>query len=140
MIIEDFVATLEEPVKQAVIVMLQNGEPTGSSGFHHFLNQKWGIVFDEYPSELVIEAARLSGLSLATRGHIRWKYEVCTDVWLDNCEESQRLEAKAVFDRFAEIYMELKSVVRRNEEIRNEQRKRAEAKLRSLTGKVDEHG
>lgn len=87
MIIEDFITSLEEPVKQAVIVMLKNGEPTGSSGFHHFLNQKWGIVFNGYPSELVIEAARLSGLSLATRGHVRWKHEVWTDVWLENCDE-----------------------------------------------------
>lgn len=60
MIIEDFITSLEEPVKQAVIVMLKNGEPTGSSGFHHFLNQKWGIVFNGYPSELVIEAAWLN--------------------------------------------------------------------------------
>ncbi|MBE7516121.1 MAG: hypothetical protein HS105_05865 [Chloracidobacterium sp.] len=65
------IETLEEPVKKAVITLLYQGEPTASSGFHHFLNQKWMIVLEGYPSELVLEAARLSGLEVSSRGHIR---------------------------------------------------------------------
>lgn len=130
---EDFVTTLEKPVKNAVLVLVKNGEPTASSGFYRFLNQKWGIVLNGYPSELVLEAARLSGLQVSSRCHVRWRYEVGTDVWLDDCLESEPEKASIVFDLFGRIYEQLASVVERNHRDRFEMKRRAFEKISRCT-------
>ena len=115
-----FIAALETPVRRAVLALFENGELTGSSGFHHKLNQKWTIVLEGYASELVLEAARRSGLEVSYRGHVRWRYEIYTDVWLDGCGVDEQEKAREAFDRFADIYIELASVVKQNRLYRKE--------------------
>ncbi|QYO65296.1 hypothetical protein [Leptolyngbya sp. 7M] len=100
--------TLEEPVKQAVLVTCI-AERTASSGFHHFHKPPaWGIVFEEVPSRLVKEIGESLGLVFRVR-ELPEKYWpehglLKTDLYLPHVPESEPETAKNVFDEFARRY------------------------------------
>lgn len=96
--------TLEWPVKEAVLYFISRGEWTASSGFHHFHNPPaWGIVFEDIPSDELMDGARRVGLEVRMRSHIKSR-TTRTDVYLPGVREDEPEKAKEVFDKFVRDY------------------------------------
>ena len=110
-------APLEVPTKLAVESTLD--EHPASSGFHEGFSQDnnnldpcWAIVYDGQVSDILVRAAKQAGLRVTLR-YMENEQEVITDVSLDDVKQSETDKAKAIFDKFADIYQELASKVRR---------------------------
>lgn len=105
---EELKATLERPVRKAVIEMYWG---TGSSGFHHFHNPPaWGIVFHDIACADVVSSAKQAGLEVRYRNHVKSR-RTFTDIWLKDVGEDEPEKAQLVFDNFAEIYKSKESPV-----------------------------